>query len=199
MAQRIILASGSATRARLLRQAGVPFEIMSPRVDEVALRAAFAAEGLSPRDQSDALAEQKARKIAARQPGAFVIGSDQILAHGQAVLGKPETPEAAHDQLVSLSGSAHTLYTAVVVCDGGVAVWRHLSESRLHMRPLSRDYIDSYLLRHWDSVKSCVGAYKIEEEGIRLFEKIEGDFFSILGLPLLPLLSYLGQRGLIQT
>jgi len=194
----LTLASGSGIRRRLLEAARVPVEIRPARVDEDALRAALAAEGASPRDTADALAEAKARKIAARTPG-LVLGCDQILAVDRDILAKPADPPEARAQLARLSGRRHDLFSAAVIYEDAAPVWRHVGHVRLHMRPLSDAYLDAYLARNWDSVRDSVGAYKLEEEGARLFSRIDGDYFTVLGLPLLEVLSYLTLRGVIDT
>lgn len=191
----LLLASGSAIRAQLLRNAGLSFDVILPRVDEAAIRDSLIAEGASPRDIADALAEAKARRVANRHPSALVIGCDQVLAFKGQTFAKPISPVDALAQLQTLSGGTHTLLSAVVLYAQGEPVWRHVGEVRLTMRPLSDAYIQDYITRNWDSIQHSVGAYKIEEEGPRLFTRIDGDYFSILGLPLLELLSYLILRG----
>ncbi|EKE44674.1 Maf [Oceaniovalibus guishaninsula JLT2003] len=191
----MILASGSAIRREMLHRAGVACDVVVPRVDEAALRAALEAEGATPRDIADALAEAKAAKVAARHPDRLVLGCDQVLDHRGRVLGKPESPEGAARQLRALSGDRHALFSAVVAFQDGRPVWRHVGQVRLTMRGLSAGYIDDYIARNWDSIRDSVGAYKLEEEGARFFTAIEGDYFTVLGLPLIPLLSWLIDRG----
>jgi septum formation protein len=193
----IILASGSAIRATLLRNAGVPFETAVARIDEESVRHALQAEGASPRDQADALAELKAARVAARRPDALVIGCDQILDFKGTVLPKPADDDAVRAQLTMLRGQTHKLLSAVVLYQDGRPVWRHVGEARLTMRDFTADYLDSYIARNAGSVLDSVGGYKLEAEGVRLFSRIEGDYFTILGLPLLALLGYLGQTGAI--
>jgi septum formation protein len=191
----LILASGSAVRRRLLQDADVPVEVVVPRVDEDSVRDALVAEAASPRDVADALAELKARRVAEKSPGTFVVGCDQVLDIEGRILAKPATPEEARAQLAVLNGKRHKLHSAVVVCEDGKPVWRHVGEVRLTMRSCSDSYLDDYIARNWESVRDAVGSYKLEEEGVRLFSRIEGDYFTVLGLPLLELLSYLTLRG----
>ena len=183
----------------MLRAAGLVVTSRPARIDESAIRAGLAAEGAGPRDQADALAELKARKIALREPDALVLGADQILSLHGAVLAKPETQSDARAQLLALRGQSHHLYSAAVLYDSGAPIWRHVSTARLTMRAFSDAYLDAYLSRCWPGISGSVGGYQIEAEGVRLFDQIEGDHFTILGLPLLPLLSYLGLRGLIPS
>lgn len=195
MPETIVLASGSATRADLLRKAGLTFVSDVPRIDEDAVKDALAAEAASPRDIADALAEMKARKVAARHPGALVIGCDQVLDLDGSVLSKPKDRADACAHLSILRGRTHRLLSAVVVVQDATPQWRHVGMASLTMRNLSDQWLRAYVDRTWDSIGSSVGGYRIEEEGIRLFSRIDGDHFSILGLPLLDLLSYLVQRG----
>jgi septum formation protein len=193
----LILASASEIRASLLRAAGVPVEVRPARIDEEAVRASLEAEGARPRDLADTLAELKARKIAEKHPGALVLGCDQVLDRAGTVFAKPQTPAEARAHLAALRGTSHKLLSAAVLYEDGRPVWRHVGEARLVMRAFSDAYLEGYLARNWDSIRHSVGGYKLEEEGVRLFDRIEGDHFTILGLPLLPLLSYLGTRGII--
>lgn len=197
MSDRIILASGSAIRAQMLRNAGVAFDVVLPRVDEDAIRASLGAERASPRDIADALAEAKARRVANRHPAALVIGCDQVLDCNGQIFSKPTSPDDAISQLQTLRGTTHTLLSAVVVYSAAEPVWRHVGQVRLTMRTLSDPYVHDYVARNWDSIQHAVGCYKIEEEGARLFTRIDGDYFTILGLPLLELLSYLILRGTV--
>jgi septum formation protein len=195
----LILASASVTRAALLARAGLTVDVRPARVDEEAMRAAFEAESVPPRDIADALAEAKARKVAGTHPDAVVIGCDQVLEFRNRALGKPGSRDAARAQLAALRGQRHALHSAVVLYHQAEPVWRHVGEVRLTMRPFSDAWLDGYLDRNWPDVQDSVGAYKVEAEGIRLFSRIEGDHFTILGLPLLPLLGYLGDRGFIAS
>ena len=193
----LILASGSEIRQKLLRNAGVTFEVEPVKVDEAAIKAALQAEGAKPRDIADHLAEAKARRASQKNPGAVVIGCDQVLAMGEEIFSKPETPQAARQQLGRLQNRKHELHSAAVIYDAGTPVWRHVGTVRLYMRNASAGYLDDYVARNWESIRHSVGGYKLEEEGVRLFHRIEGDHFHVLGLPLLELLSYFTLRGLI--
>lgn len=195
----IILASSSAARADLLRAANVAFTQQAARVDEEAIRAALAAEGVSPRDQADALADAKAARVAARQPQAVVIGCDQVLDFKGDVIGKPTSIAEARAQLVALRGQVHRLFSAVVVYHEGRPVWRAMGEVRLTMRDFSDAYLDGYIARNGEELLETVGGYKLESEGARLFSRVEGDYFTVLGLPLIELLDYLALRGFLET
>jgi septum formation protein len=193
----ILLASTSPIRLQLLRAAGLTVEAVAPRVDEASIRDALVAEGARPRDIADTLAEMKARKVAEKHPDALVLGCDQVLALDRETFAKPEIPDEARQQLRALRGKTHKLLSAIVVYENAEPVWRHVAEARLTMHQISDAYLDDYVTRNWDSIRHSVGCYKIEEEGVRLFSAITGDHFTILGLPLLPLLAWLGTRGMI--
>ena len=195
----IVLASGSEIRATLLRNAGVPFDVALARIDEEAIRHALQAEDATPRDVADTLAELKAQKVAAKHPQALVIGCDQVLSFGNTILSKPQDIDDARQQLKMLRDQKHQLLSAAVIYAEGKPVWRHVGVVRLTMRGFSDTYLEDYLSRNWESVQHAVGCYKLEEEGVRLFSKIEGDYFNVLGLPLLELLSYLTLRGTLET
>lgn len=199
MPQAIILASGSSIRAEMLTQAGVSFEVIKPRVDEESIKAGLLAEDAKPRDIADTLAEIKARKISDKHPGAFVLGCDQVLDHHGMLLSKPETLDQAVSQLTTLRGDTHSLLSAAVICEDGKPIWRHIGQVRVRMRDASDGYIEDYVDRNWDSIRHSVGSYKIEEEGVRLMASIEGDYFSVLGMPLLQLLAFLTVRGVVQA
>lgn len=198
MSVHILLASGSQIRAQLLRQARVPFEVAIARVDEEAIKAAMNAEGAGPRDIADALAEAKARKVSAKKPEVMVLGCDQVLDFDGELLSKPDSPEDALIQLKKMRGKRHMLLSAAVIYRDGQPIWRHVGQVRLRMHDSSDAYLTSYVTRNWDSIQHAVGAYKLEEEGVRLFSDIEGSYFNVLGLPLVELLNYLRLQGVIE-
>lgn len=193
----IILASGSSIRAELLRNAQVPFSVQTARVDEDTAKRALLAEGASPRDVADALAEMKARKVSDKHPGAMVLGCDQVLDFDGQLLSKPQTPDDALAQLRAMRGKRHMLLSAAVIYQDGEPIWRHVGQVRLRMRMSSDAYLRGYVDRNWDSIRHAVGAYKLEEEGVRLFATIDGDYFNVLGMPLLELLNFLAVKGVI--
>ncbi|MEO0937383.1 MAG: nucleoside triphosphate pyrophosphatase [Pseudomonadota bacterium] len=195
----IILASASEIRAQMLRNAGVEIEVMPTRIDEDSVTAALRAESAPARDVADALAEGKARKIAQKRPEAVVIGSDQVLVHDGRLLNKPGSQEDAVTTLTAMAGGRHQLLSAAVIYADAKPVWRHVGTVRVQMREVSNAYIQSYVTRNWDSIQHAVGAYKLEEEGARLIASVEGDYFTVLGMPLLQVLSYLSLRGVIDT
>jgi septum formation protein len=193
----LTLASSSSTRQAMLSAAGVESMLRPVRLDEPALRAALVQEGAKPRDMADTLAEMKARKCADRYPAGLVLGCDQILEFQGTAWGKATTEHDAKHQLQKLRGQTHILWSAAVLYEDGAPIWRHVSTARLTMRRFSDAYIDAYLSRNWPDVSGSVGAYLIEKEGVRLFSAITGDHFTILGMPLIPLLGYLSDRGII--
>lgn len=195
----LILASASPIRRQLLTRAGIAHEVVPARLDEEALRLSLQADGVSPRDMADALAEAKARKVAQKHPQAMVLGCDQVLDLDGAAVGKAATRDEAAAQLAAMSGKAHRLHSAAVIHENGGPVWRHVATVKMQMRALSADFLASYLDRNWPAVSDCVGGYKLEEEGVRLFSRIDGGYFEVLGLPLLEIQGYLALRGLVPT
>jgi len=198
MSTHILLASGSEIRAHLLRQAEVAFRVEVARVDEGAIKAALLAEGAAPRDIADTLAEAKARKVSGKHPGEMVLGCDQVLDFEGTLLSKPDTKDQALDQLKAMRGKRHMLLSAAVIYRDGEPLWRHVGQVRLVMRMASDAYLESYVDRNWESIRHAVGAYKLEEEGVRLFTTIDGSYFNVLGLPMLELINYLGLQGIIE-
>jgi septum formation protein len=192
----VILASTSPTRRALLTAAGVPHSAQSPGVDEGAAKASLSAEGLGPRDMADALAELKALRVSNRKPG-LVIGADQTLDLDGATLDKAPTTETARERLLALRGRSHKLHSAVVVASGGEPIWREVVSAKLTMRPFSDEFLDDYMERAGDALTGAAGAYYLEGLGAQLFEKIEGDYFAILGLPLTGLLDLLRRYGVL--
>ena len=191
----IILASASDIRSQLLRNADIEHEVIPARIDEETIKASLASEGATPRVMADVLAEQKAKKISVKYPNAFVIGSDQILDFQGQACSKSLSPGCLAEFLTELRGKNHTLYSAAVIYRDGRPVWRHIGKVTLAMRELSQDYITEYVSSEWENVRYCVGGYKIEDKGLRLFDKIDGDYFVILGLPMLELIRFLDLNG----
>ena len=192
---RLILASASEARLTLLRGAGLAVEALPAHVDEAEIKAAARADWASPEDVALLLAELKAARIARRDPEALVIAADQLLVCGEDWFDKPPTVQAARAQLLALRGRTHTLVTSVLCQRGESRVWHHIARPSLTMRNFSDDFLDVYLAAEGDALTACVGAYRLEGMGVQLFDRIEGDYFSVLGLPLLPLLGFLRQHG----
>ena len=195
----VVLASASSSRRQLLAAAGVPVEIEAPRIDEENVKAALRAEGASAEQAAETLAELKAQRISARRPEALVVGADQMLECGGVWFDKPPDRAHAAGHLRALSGQEHRLLCAVCVVHRGARIWHHVDQARLVMRPLSDDFIEAYLDAAGPSVLSTVGAYRLEDLGAQLFSRVEGDHFTILGLPLLPLLGFLRDRRVLMS
>lgn len=194
----ITLASGSSVRTQLLTNAGVEHTVFVPRIDEDSIKESLLAESALPRDIANTLAELKARKVSEKSPGALVIGCDQVLDFKGSLISKPVTVLAALDQLKLLRGERHTLLSAAVIYEDGQPVWRHVGVARLRMRESTDAYLERYVERNWESIRHSVGGYKLEEEGVRLFSGIDGNYFNVLGMPLLELLNFLMLRGAIE-
>ena len=196
----LILASSSKSRAQLLEAAGLSFIAEPPGLDESAMRQAVGGdEALTPHDVAEVLARAKAEAVSEVAPKAYVIGADQVLAFGDVIMSKPDSLEAARRQLLDLSGKTHTLHAAIAVATKGETIWAETTMATLTMRRLSPQFIGRYLGAAGEEVLTSVGAYQIESTGIQLFEKIDGDYFSILGLPLIPLLDTLRREGVIES
>ncbi|MEM8823552.1 MAG: nucleoside triphosphate pyrophosphatase [Pseudomonadota bacterium] len=192
----LILASQSAARQSLLRNAEIPFETRPARVDEEMVTESLLSEGHTPRAVADALAEMKALRI--NGPG-LILGCDQTLDLDGMLLGKPEDPDAARKMLRAMSGRSHRLHSAAVIAEDGKPAWRNVADVSMAMRSLSEAYIDDYVSRNWSDIQHCAGAYMIEAEGARLFHQIRGDHFAVLGLPLLPLIDFLITRNILPS
>jgi len=196
----LILASASKSRAWILEAAGLAFIVEAPGLDEQATRQALGGEqGLVPHDLAEVLARAKAEAVSELAPKAYVIGGDQVLAKGGRIFTKPDDMEAARRQLLDLSGKQHTLHTAVALATKGETIWAETTTATLTMRTLSPEFIGRYLAAAGEEVLDSVGAYQIESLGAQLFERIEGDYFSILGLPLIPLLETLRREAVIES
>ena len=193
----IILASGSPHRRAMLENAGISFAVEVSTLDERAIEAPLQESGVGPEDVALVLAEAKAVDVSGRHPGALVIGADQTLSLGDRVFHKPADMEDARRALLALSGQTHRLNSAVVLAQDGVAVWRHVGVAEMTMRALDPGFIGRHLARVGDEALGSVGSYQVEAEGIQLMERIDGDLFTIIGLPLLPLLAELRARGAI--
>ena len=194
----LILASQSAARRAMLTAAGVPHHALPAHVDEEAITAALAAERAPPESIADALAEVKALKISRQHADTLVLGADSVVVTGDGqLINKPETRARAQAQLRALSGTPHRLISAAVICEEGRPVWRHTGAARLAMRPLSDAFITAYLDEEGEAVLGCAGCYRIEGLGAQLFTRVDGDQFTIRGLPLLAVLDYLRTRGLL--
>ncbi len=196
----IVLASGSAYRLAMLRAAGVAVEGLAPGLDEDALKDGLRVEGVSARDLADTLAEAKAMKVARRVPSTLILGADQVLVLADGTqLDKPATPEEACEHLRRMSGQTHRLISAAVFAEDAQPVWRHIDTAKMTMRVLSDAFIDDYVAQHWEDIRHSVGCYHIEGAGAQLFARVEGNHFTIIGLPLLAVLDYLRVRGIMPS
>ena len=198
-APQLILASASPSRAAVMRQAGLAALSEPARVDETEVKAALRAEGAEAREIAEALAELKAQKVSRRRPGAYVVGADQMLECDGVWFDKPVDLAQAARHLRSLSGRTHKLVSAVCVVRDGERLWHYVAEARLTVRPLSEDFIAAYLAAVGPAALASVGAYQLEGLGAQLFSRVEGDYFTILGLPLLPLMDFLRNHGVLAT
>jgi len=194
----IVLASQSESRRAMLSAAGVPFEALSPGVDEEAAKEALRADGLDARAWADALAELKALRVSRRVPGGLVLGCDQTLSLDEGMMIDKAIDRADAERILKLlSGRVHHLHSAAVIALNGEPIWRHVERVRMTVRPLSDAFIADYLDKEWEQCRWCVGNYRIEGPGVQLFAKVEGSQFAVQGLPLLPLLDFLRIRGVL--
>jgi septum formation protein len=193
----LILASASPARAALLQGAGVAIEVMPARIDEDAVKASFEAEGAGPRDLADALAAMKAQRVSARLPGALVLGADQVLDCDGRRFDKPRDAAEARAQLLELRGRQHRLHSAAAVARDGAVIWRHVGLARLTMRPFTDAFLDRYVAAEGERLTQSV--YRLEGPGAQLFSQVQGDYFTVLGLPLLELMGFLrAQKALVE-
>ena len=197
----IVLASNSSGRAALLSGAGIEFEKHAADLDERAIEQALTIDGVRPDpvDVAIVLARAKAEHISARHDDAYVIGADQVLALGDQIFEKPATMDIARHNLLKFRGQTHYLHAAICVARNGETIWDHAESAAMTMRNFSTDFLANYLVTAGESVKTSVGAYRLEESGTHLFEKIEGDYFTILGLPLIPLLNFFREKRLVES
>lgn len=195
----VVLASASAARRMLLANAGVSFEVERAIVDEDEIKRTMKAAGETPELTAEALAETKATRVSLKRRGALVIGADQMLEANGVWFDKPATRAQATAQLRSLAGRSHRLISAVAVARDGVGIWRHTASARMTMRSLSPEFVELYLDALGGAAFSSVGVYQLEGLGAQLFLRVEGDYFTVLGLPLLPLLGFLREHGVVQA
>jgi len=194
----LVLASASAARAAMLTRSGVAFVKDASAVDEDEIKRAMRAEGASAEDLAVALAEMKARQVGRRHPGALIVGSDQVLVCEERWFDKPADRAAARAQLLLLRGKSHMLISAAVVLRDGERLWHHIGRAQLTVRPFSEAFLDDYLDAAGDAILGSVGAYQLEGLGVQLFSRVDGDYFTILGMPLLPLLDFLRNHGVVK-
>lgn len=200
LARPLVLASSSASRAAILKAAGLRFDAVPARIDETALIESLNAEGATPRDIADALAEAKTLKVArTAAEDALVIGADQLLVCEGRIFEKPRDKGEAASHLAFLSGKTHQLIGAVCGATGGAIVWRHVATARLAMRSMDAAFISDYLDSAGPEVLNSVGCYQLEGLGVHLMSRIEGDYFAILGLPLLAVLDFLRTQGALRA
>jgi septum formation protein len=191
----LILASTSSARIEMMTAAGLVFEAVAPGVDEAGPKAKLLAEGAGPQKIAEMLAAMKAIAVSQRRPG-LVIGADQTLDLDGELIDKSGSVDELRERLLQLRGRRHRLHSAVVVAEAGRPVWRTTDTAGLSMRVFSPDFLEGYLARNGEQVLASVGGYRLEGEGIQLFDEVRGDYFTILGMPLLPLLEFLRERGL---
>ena len=195
---RVILASGSAIRRQIMLNAGIKFDVIARPIDEAFIKQSMLEVCAKPSDIAAALAEAKAMHVSREEPG-LVIGADQIMVMDDKLYDKPATMAEARERLMVMRGKVHYLIGAVVICRSRAPVWRHLAKTKLTMRDFSDEFLDEYLENEGEQILKSVGAYRFEGPGAQLFSSVEGDFFSILGLSLLPVLDYLRSQGVIAS
>jgi septum formation protein len=194
----LVLASSSLARSQVLNNAGVVHEILSPQIDEDSVKMAMLADGYSHRDIVDKLADMKAKKVSIQRAESYVLGCDQVLSFAGSLYSKPETKFNLETQLREMSGKTHQLISAAVIYKDMQPIWRHVGVATLSMDSLSDSVIEKYVEKNWDTIKFCVGGYEIERRGVQLFNEIQGDYFCILGLPLLEIINFLKVRGVLE-
>lgn len=199
MSMQLVLASSSLARSQVLNNAGVVHEILSSQIDEDSVKVAMLADGYSHRDIADKIADTKARKVSLQRAESYVLGCDQVLSFAGSLYSKPESKFNLETQLREMSGKTHQLISAAVIYKDMQPIWRHVGVATLSMDSLSDSVIEKYVEKNWDTVKFCVGGYEIERRGVQLFNKIQGDYFCILGLPLLEIMNFLKVRGVLKS
>ena len=199
MSMQLVLASSSLARSQVLNNAGVVHEILSAQIDEDSVKMAMLAGGYSHRDIADKIADMKARKVSLQRAESYVLGCDQVLSFAGSLYSKPETKFNLKTQLREMSGKTHQLISAAVIYKDMQPIWRHVGVATLSMDSLSDSVIEKYVEKNWDTVKFCVGGYEIERRGVQLFNEIQGDYFCILGLPLLEIMNFLKVRGVLES
>lgn len=197
MMPKLILASQSPTRRQLLTRAGIDYRSVSPKIDEEMLKKQGLENNLSHEQIALSLAEHKAKQISDDNPDAYVLGCDQVLSCAGKLLSKTQDIQAAREQLLFLKGKDHTLISALVIARQGEIIWQYSDKASLRVRWFSDDFLDEYLKQMANDILKSVGCYQLEGQGIQLFSKVQGDYYTILGLPLLPLLGFLRQHGMI--
>ena len=197
MKPRIVLASSSQIRSRLLNNAGIQHQVLEAVIDEEAVKAALESEGVSHRDIVDTLADMKAKKVANQFADAFTIGCDQIVVFHDKIFSKPKTKADMNLQIKAMKGQSHEILSAAVIYDGNLPIWRCIGRTKVTLRDLPSKYIKTYVNEHWETTKNCVGCYEVERNGAKIIKKIEGDFFNILGMPLLEILDSLEIHGIL--
>ena len=197
MKPRIVLASSSQIRSRLLNNAGIQHDVQKAVIDEEAVKASLESQGVSPRNIVDALADIKAKKIANQFSDAFTIGCDQIIVFQNKIFSKPKTKADMTLQIETMKGQSHEVLSAAVIYQGNLPIWRYIAQTKVTLRVLPSKYIKTYVDEHWETTRNCVGCYEVEKNGAKIIKNIEGDFFNILGMPLLEILDFLEIHGIL--